>query len=77
MTLEEILKDCAARGELTHVSVTANPSGKSFTCSYAAASQFGINFATSDCPVEAIREAISTMKLRKRHVEKPNAEKPL
>lgn len=74
MSLETIIRECVSRGEFVHLSVSSNPSGKGFSCSYAPASAFGITILSGDDPVEIMCRAITDTKLRKRRtVEKPGA----
>jgi hypothetical protein len=62
--LETTLRDLAARGELTHISLT--PSGKGWRALYAPASTFANSFAEDKDPVKAILLACEGAKLRKR-----------
>ena len=66
MTLEELIEDAAARGELTHLSVSNNASGKGWSASYGACSVFGITIVHDTSPTKALRRAIEETKLRKR-----------
>lgn len=66
MTLDELIRDTVARGELVHLSVSASPSGKGFSASYGPASGFGITIIHNADPVAALHEAITTTRLRRR-----------
>lgn len=70
--LEEVIRDLAARGELTHLSLT--PRGKGFSASFGAASPAGgYGFGEAADPVDAILNAIETVKLKRRAVVRPSA----
>lgn len=69
-TLDNLIRDAAKRGELTHLSIA--PHGKAWICSYAPASTFGVTHKTHADPCEAIRLAITETKVkRRRTAEKP------
>lgn len=63
-TLEDRIRELAARGELTHVSLA--PSGKKWMASYAPASVFGTSQAEHADPVQAILDAFDGIKLKRR-----------
>lgn len=64
MTLEEIIDDAARRGELVHLSVSNNASGKGFSASYGPASGFGVTIVYDESPSKALHRAIAETKLR-------------
>lgn len=71
MTLEELIRDMAQRGELTHLSLSPVHDGKKHTwaASFCAASPIGgYTFILDDDPAEALCRAITETKLRKRKV---------
>lgn len=69
--LEEVLRDLAARGEISHVSLTPSPDkivdGKQvWRASFAMCSKFGVSFAEDTDPVKAIQIALTTAPLKRR-----------
>lgn len=69
MTLEELIRDMAQRGELTHLSLS--PYEKQWAVSFCAASPIGgYTFILDMDPVEALCRAISETKLRKQRRQK-------
>lgn len=58
MTLEELLRDTARRGELNHLSLIPSPKG--FCATYCPASKCTHNTAIHADPVEALRLAMRT-----------------
>jgi hypothetical protein len=69
MTLEKILRDLVARGELTHLSVVPvagkGPGGIVYCASLAPATKWGHVYGTDADPVEAILKAYAALKLPK------------
>lgn len=71
-SLEDAIREMAARGEITHLSLT--PRGKNWGASFSPASSMGNAFGEDKDPVEAIFQAFEEIKLRrprKLHVDKP------
>lgn len=62
--LETTLRDLAARGEITHLSLV--PSKKGWRASFAPSSIFGNSFAEDRDPVKALLLACQSAKLKKR-----------
>lgn len=58
-TLEEAIRECAGRGELSGVSLSLNPSHTKWRASFTPTSVFGISFAEDEDPVKALLMAIS------------------
>src|ERR1035437_103027 len=72
MTLDELVRDLAKRGELTHLSLI--PHGTGWSASYSAASPAGgFGRAEADDPVGALFGAVADVKPRKFR-KKPHAE---
>src|SRR5258708_1148410 len=59
MTLEELVRAAAAKGELVHLSLTPTADGKSWFAMFTPASTFGYVTGINADPVEALCEAIS------------------
>jgi hypothetical protein len=68
-TLEDLLRDLAARGEMTHLSIAAvagkGPNGVVYSGSFCPAAQFGHGFGRDADPVKAILEAVRDKSLKK------------
>jgi hypothetical protein len=60
--LEDIIRGLATRGELSHISLL--PSRGGFRASFTMCSKFGVSFAEHKDPVEAIRIACTTAKMK-------------
>lgn len=73
--LEDMIRDLAKRGELSHVSVALNGSGTQWRASFAPCSVFGVTFAEDKDPVKALTLAMEGTKLKRRAPSKRNAEK--
>lgn len=71
--LDETIRDLAARGEVTHLSLAPNPSGKGWRATFAPASHFGVCFGGDVDPVKAIMLAIDGAKLRRKAPFKDDA----
>ena len=72
MTLDELVRDLAKRGELTHLSLI--PHGDGWSASYSAASPAGgFGSAEADDPVAALFGAVASVKPR-RWRKKPGIE---
>ena len=73
MTLDELVRDLAKRGELTHLSLI--PRGTGWSASYTAASPGGsYGTAEADDPVAALLAAVACVKLRKLSPKKARPE---
>lgn len=67
-TASDLIQEAAAKGNLTHLSLTPNPDGKGWRASYAPS--VGDNsFAAHADPCEAIRLAITNARKRPRTTE--------
>ena len=69
-TVDAVLRDLAARGELNHVSLMPSQDGKMWRASFAMCSKFGISFAEDADPAQAIILACTTAKLKPRPAER-------
>ena len=69
-TVDAVLRDLAARGELNHVSIVPSQNGKMWRASFAMCSRFGISFAEDADPAQAIILACTTAKMKPRPAEK-------
>jgi hypothetical protein len=64
--LEDTIRDLAKRGELTHLSLAPNPSGKGWRATFAPASVFGVCHGGDEDPVKAMLLAIDGAKIRRK-----------
>lgn len=64
--LEDMIRDLAKRGELTHLALTPTPSGTAWRAVFAPASQFGVCHGADPDPVKAMLLAIDGAKLRRK-----------
>jgi hypothetical protein len=70
--LESMIRDLAARGELTHLSVVpsvymmGSKAVKGFAATFAPASNFGNTFGQDTDPVNAMKAALNDAKLRRK-----------
>ncbi len=64
--LEDLIRGLAARGELSHISLVGptDVKRKKFRAAFAMSSKFGVSFAEHEDPVEAIRIACTTAKMK-------------
>lgn len=80
--LEDLIRNAAKNGELTHLSVVPiagkGPNGIGWSASFSPGSVWGSGFATHVDPVEAIKLAMTDTRLGKiaRKLEKTIAEAP-
>jgi hypothetical protein len=65
-TVDDVLRDLAKRGEISHISLTPSQSGKFFRASFAMTSLFGVSFAEDADPAKAIIKACLSAKLKTR-----------
>lgn len=65
MTLEEQIRDAIARGDMTHLSVSARADG-TWSATFAPAASFGAHHATERDPVKAMQNAIGAAKLARK-----------
>lgn len=63
-TLEDVIRDLAKRGEISHISLTPSQNGKLWRGSFAMCSRFGISYAEDADPVKALIIACTTAKLK-------------
>lgn len=68
--LEDVLRDLAKRGEISHISLTPAQNGTLFRASFAMCSNFGISFAEDADPVKAIITACTTAKMKPQRIQK-------
>lgn len=73
MDLEELIRDVASRGELTHLSLTPRKIEKGenkfvngWGATFAPASVMGNTFAESTDPVEALKQCIEDARMRRK-----------
>lgn len=73
-TLETKLRELAARGEITHLSLV--PRGSKWEATFAPASTFGITIVQHADPVTALTAALENTKLKRRSTAglKPTSE---
>jgi len=75
-TLEDLLRDLAKRGEISHISLTPSQNGKLWRGSFTMCSHFGVSLAEDADPVQALMLALTSAKLKKPRAKldlKPNA----
>jgi hypothetical protein len=63
--LETIIRDLAARGELSHISLTPSSDGKKWRGSFTMCSKYGVSFGEDKDPIEALRIACTTAKMKR------------
>jgi hypothetical protein len=82
VNLEDVLRDLAKRGEISHISLVPSQNGKLWRASFAMCSKFGVSFAEDADPAKAIIIACTTAKTKpqraaKHHIEaEPEASDP-
>lgn len=64
--LEQAIRDLAARGEISHISLSPSQNGTLWRGSYAMCSTFGVSFAEDKDPVVALTQAMTTARLKRR-----------
>lgn len=64
--LEDAIRNLAARGEISHISLTPSQGGKKWRGSYAMCSTFGVSFAEDEDPIKALTLAMTTARLKSR-----------
>lgn len=69
-TVDDVLRDLAKRGEISHISLTPSQNGKLWRASFAMCSKFGVSFAEDADPAQAIILACTTAKMKPRQAEK-------
>lgn len=62
--LEEVIRELAARGEISHISLVPSQKGEKWRGSFAMCSKFGISFAEDADPVVALTMAMTTAKMK-------------
>lgn len=67
-TVDDVLRDLAKRGEISHISLVPSQNGKLWRASFAMCSVFGISFAEDADPAKAIILACTSAKLKKPRV---------
>jgi hypothetical protein len=66
-TLEDTIRSLAARGEISHISLT--PKGAGWRATFAPCSTFGVAFAEDADPCRAIQLACDAPRLKRRAIE--------
>src|ERR1035437_3239515 len=69
-TVDDVLHDLAARGEISHISLTPNSRGDGWCASFTMCSRFGTSFAEDPDPAQAIIRACATAKMKPRPAPK-------
>lgn len=69
-TVDDVLHDLAARGEISHISLTPNSRGDGWCASFTMCSRFGTSFAEDRDPAQAIIRACTTAKMKPRPATK-------
>jgi len=64
--LEETIRNLAARGEISNLSLSMNATGTKWRACFAPCSVFGLSYAEDADPCKAIHLAMTTMKLKTR-----------
>lgn len=62
MTLEDLIRDCAARGEMVHLSLWFEPTNNRWCATYSPSHQFGVSKAFDADPVTAAVKALEGIK---------------
>jgi hypothetical protein len=79
LSLDDVLRDIAARGELSHISLAPSQNGKLWRASFAMCSHWGVSFAEDADPAKALILACTSAKLKKPRTTitlKPEPEPP-
>lgn len=61
-SLDDIIRDLVAKGEMSHISLVSH--GKVFSASFVMCSKFGVSLAEHEDPVEALRLAMTKAKMK-------------
>jgi hypothetical protein len=72
-TVDDVLRDLAKRGEISHISLVPSQNGKLWRASFAMCSKFGVSFAEDADPAKAIILACTSAKMKPRPAEKRHA----
>jgi len=72
-TVDDVLRDLAKRGEISHISLVPSQNGKLWRASFAMSSKFGVSFAEDADPARAIIIACTTAKMKPRPAQKRGA----
>lgn len=64
--LEDLLRDLASRGELSHISLAPSQGGKMWRGAFAMCSKFGISYAEDKDPAQALVLAMTGAKMKPR-----------
>lgn len=67
-SLEETIREIAARGDMSHISLVPSQKGNLWRASFTPCSVFGISFAEDADPVKALQLAMTSTKLKSRRV---------
>lgn len=62
--LEDVIRELAARGEISHFSLVPSQKGKLWRGTFAMCSKFGVSFAEDVDPVVALTMALTTAKMK-------------
>jgi hypothetical protein len=65
-TLEETIRQLAARGEISNISLAMNGSHTRWRACFVPCSTFGQSFAEDEDPIKALMTALTTVKLKTR-----------
>ena len=78
-TLDQLIREMADRGQITHISLVPSQTGKKWRGSFTPASYAGgISFAEDADPVKALIMALDIAKLRKRKpIDVPLIDQPI
>jgi hypothetical protein len=68
--LEDVLRDLAKRGEISHISLVPSQNGKLWRASFAMSSRFGVSFGEDADPAKAIILACTSAKMKPRPAER-------
>lgn|GEM_PF-5091936 len=68
MTLEELIRDRATKGELVHLSLVCSVIDGKWHGVYAYAHAFGVHSATGDDPIAVLTEALTGAKTSRKRV---------
>jgi hypothetical protein len=69
-SLEDVLRDLAKRGEISHISLAPSQNGRQWRASFAMCSKFGVSFAEDADPAKAIILACTTAKMKPQRATK-------
>jgi hypothetical protein len=72
-TLEDTIRELAARGEISDIGLSMNSTYTKWRASFTPCSKFGVSYAEDEDPVKALQLALTSAHLRKPRSGSPKA----